>query len=73
MFRGDQIELLPVPWAEGLVRERELTLQPGYYAVSATLLPGQFFPPSCRDYLRPLRDRQPMARVANSIYIYRVD
>ena len=71
-LRDDQVELLPVPWGEGMVPTPELVLRPGYYAVSATLLPGQFFPPSRRDYFRPLRNLRPLAMVADSIYIYRI-
>jgi hypothetical protein len=73
LFRRDQIEPMPLPWKEKVVAERVVNLQPGYYAVSATLLPGQFFPEPWRDYLRPFRDRRPIARVANSIYIYRIE
>jgi hypothetical protein len=73
LFRGSEIELVPLPWHERVVAERVLNLHPGYYAVSATLLPGQFFSEPWRDYLRPFRDRRPIARVANSIYIYRIE
>jgi hypothetical protein len=71
-FDQRQIELLPLPWGEGQVKQREIPLRGGYYAVSATLLPGQFFPPAYRDYLRPLRQRKPTDVIAHSIYVYRL-
>lgn len=45
---------------------------PGYYAVSATLLPGHFFAPEYRDYFRFFRDRRPFAKAGYSIFLYYV-
>jgi hypothetical protein len=67
-----QVEPVMVPWSEGMVPEKKLPLRPGYYAVSATLLPGHFFPPGQRDYFDGLRRRIPDAIIGNSIYFYHV-
>jgi hypothetical protein len=71
-FRAEQVEPVLVPWSKGMLPDKELSVRPGYYAVSATLLPGQFFPPEQRDYFAPLRRRRPAAIIANSIYLYHV-
>jgi hypothetical protein len=72
-FSRQMIEGVPVPWSEGAVKERELQMRTGYYAISATLLTGQFFPPSQRDYFKSFRRLRPAAILAHSIYLYKVD
>jgi hypothetical protein len=68
-FPENQVELVAPPWADSLVNSRQLVPQPGYYAISASLLPGQFFEPKYRDYFGAFRRMQPVAKVADSIYI----
>jgi hypothetical protein len=71
-FPEDRLELVAPPWADSLVNSRQLVPQPGYYAISASLLPGQFFEPKYRDYFAAFRRMQPVAKVADSIYMYKV-
>ncbi len=46
---------------------------PGYVAVSATLASGVYFSGSSRTLYRPLLEREPVARIGYSIFVYRVD
>ncbi len=71
-FEEDEVELVAPPWSAELAPQPRLTPRPGWYAISATLLPGQFFEPRFRDYYRAFRRARPVARAGNSIYIYRV-
>jgi hypothetical protein len=72
-FNDRQIDPLTPPWNAELAQGRtRLTPAPGYYAVSATLLSGQFFPPGYRDYFGAFRELTPIARAGESIFIYRV-
>jgi len=43
---------------------------PGYVAVSATVLDAVY---SDRDFYKPLRDKEPVARIGNSIFVYWID
>ena len=45
--------------------------EPGYYAVSAALLSGQFFKPRYHDYYKAFRDRKPFAKCGYSIFLYK--
>ena len=71
-FDDKRLEVVAPPWspeqAQGLVFQPE----PGYYAVSATLLPGHFFDRRYRDYFRVFREMTPIARAGYAIYIYKV-
>jgi hypothetical protein len=72
-FTDERLERIAPPWgdewAQGLVYQP----QPGWYAISATLLPGHFFAPKYRDYYRYFRERRPSAYAGYSIYLYRVE
>ncbi len=46
---------------------------PGYVAVSATILQGPYFTEAGRQFYKPLREREPVAKVGRSIYVYRVE
>ena len=73
-FRGYEVEILPPPWAEHLVKSDRLVPEPGhYYAISPTLLPGQFFNAKFRDYYAHFRNLQPVARPGHAIAVYRID
>jgi hypothetical protein len=72
-FRDGEALGVPVPWSEGMVKEKMVRLEPGYYAVSATLLSGQFFPPPQRNYFDPLANRHPVAVIGHSIHLYKVE
>ena len=73
-FNDEQVECVRPPWnAETALGRTSMALEPGYYAVSATLISGQFFPPEYRDYYAAFRRMQPVARAGNSIFIYRLD
>ena len=69
-LRRDQVEELPPPWEASFVDGTVYRPQPGYYAVSASLLPGHFFEPEYRDYFRVFREAKPIGRAGYSIYIY---
>ena len=68
----DKVEVKAPPWGPALVSETRLRPEPGIYAISATLLPGHFFPPEYRDYFQWFREREPIARAGYSIFIYEV-
>ena len=46
---------------------------PGYVAVSATCLQGAYLSEAGRSFYLPLLEREPVARVGNSIFVYRVE
>ncbi len=71
-FGENEVELVAPPWDDKLALGRRLTPKPGYYAISASLLPGHFFAPKYRDYYAAFREIQPVARAGDSIYIYRI-
>ncbi len=59
------------PWGPEHARGTQLRPEPGYWAVSVSLLSGHLFAPEYRDYFAAFREREPVARAGNSIYIYR--
>lgn len=72
-FRENQLEVIAPPWSDDLTGGHvRLKPEPGYYAISANLLPGHFFERKYRDFYRAFRDRQPIATAGYSIYIYRI-
>jgi hypothetical protein len=66
------VETLAAPWGPNLVQGTKPQIEPGLYAVSATLLPGHFFAKEYRDYFQYFRERTPDARAGYGIFIYRV-
>jgi hypothetical protein len=70
-FRNDQIEWINPPYGGSRPASRRLEPTPGVYAISATLLTGQFADPPYRDYYAAFRAKQPVAYAGHSIYIYR--
>ncbi len=68
----ERVQMMPIPWSPGHVKEDVFTPQPGLYAVSASLLTGQLFERRFKDYMRRFREMSPEAIVGGSIYIYRV-
>ncbi len=60
------------PWGEDLVKSERFAPAPGYYAISATLLTGQFFPERFRGYFGAFLAREPIAKAGYSIFIYRI-
>ncbi|MBI4904885.1 MAG: glycosyltransferase family 39 protein [Acidobacteria bacterium] len=69
---GKLIEWLAPPWSPSLVSGTRLEPEPGYYAISATLLTGQLFAPEYRDYFAAFRNRKPVAKAGYSIFIYEI-
>ncbi|MBM3795147.1 MAG: hypothetical protein FJW31_14000 [Acidobacteria bacterium] len=67
-----RLETIAPPWNEALAQGERFLPQPGYYAVSATLLTGQYFAPKYRDYYEAFREMKPVAKAGYSIFIYRV-
>lgn len=71
-FREDQIEVLPPPWGPEMAKGAVYQPEPGFYAVSANLIPGHMFEPQYRDYYRAFQALEPVAKAGYSIYIYYV-
>jgi hypothetical protein len=72
-FKGNEIEVLTPPWSEQHVKSDRLAPEPGhYYAISLTLLPGQFFSARFRDYYAHFRDLEPVAVPGHAIAVYRI-
>jgi hypothetical protein len=67
-----RIEPLAPPWNDKLATGSHIVPEPGYYAISATLLTGQLFQPRYRDYFRAFRDAKPIAKAGYSIFLYKV-
>ncbi|HTM51149.1 MAG TPA: hypothetical protein VL285_20780, partial [Bryobacteraceae bacterium] len=72
-FDERQIELIAPPWSAELTKGRT-RFEPasGYYAISGTLLTGQYFAPPYRDYYSVFRGMQPVGQAGGSIFIFRV-
>jgi hypothetical protein len=72
-FDTNQIDLITPPWSAALVNGRKrLEAAPGCYAISGTLIAGQYFAPEYRDYYAVFRGMQPVHQVGGSIFIFRV-
>jgi hypothetical protein len=70
-FPDNQVTSIPLPWNLSLTSGRtRYDPAPGLYAISATALTGQHFPPELRDYFAPFRSLRPRAVIANSIFVY---
>lgn len=68
----DRFELIAPPWSDDLVKSTKVPLEPGYYAISATLITGQFFADKYLDYFAAFRSMRPIAKAGYSIFVYRV-
>ncbi len=68
-LREDEVVWIQPPY--GALPEKQYQPGPGLYAISSSLLTGQFFATEWRDYYKAFRDRKPIAYAGNSIYIYR--
>jgi hypothetical protein len=71
-FTDRQMTLMPPPWSEDLVEGTALQPKTGYWAISATLLPGHFFNAKYRHYFEAFRKMERIGMAGYSIYIYRV-
>jgi hypothetical protein len=72
-FAPGTIEYLTPPWTEQPDTPERLVPAKGWYAISASLLPGHFFVPKFRDHYSEFRQRKPVAIAGGSIFIYRVE
>ena len=73
-FGHDEVEVIAPPWSESLVTSDRLIPEPGaWYAISPTLLPGQFFAPRFKDYYAAFRTLEPVARPGYSIFVYHIE
>ena len=72
-FEPGVIELIAPPWSQQLVQSERLQPEPGWYAISATLLPGHFFAPEYQHFYADFWNRRPVATPGGSIFIYRVE
>jgi len=71
-FREDQIEIVVPPWGREWATGAVYKPEPGFYAISANLIPGHMFGPQYRDYYRAFRQMEPIAKAGHSIHIYYV-
>lgn len=71
-FRTDQVEWIAPPYGGSRPPVPKLQPIPGIYAISATLITGQFADAPHRDYYAAFRSKQPIAYAGHSIYIYRI-
>lgn len=67
------IEGIAPPWSDDLVKSTVCPVSAGYYAISASMLTGQYFAPKYRDYFAPFRKMKPIAKAGYSIWIYKVE
>lgn len=65
-FRG-----VAPPWDPRLAPTKRLDPQPGYWAISASLLTGHLFASEFRDYYQAFREATPVAKAGYSIFIYK--
>ena len=72
-FSEEQAEIIAPPWTDRWVTASPLAPEPGIYAISASLLPGYWFKPQYRNYYSAFWTMTPIARVGNSIYVYKVE
>jgi hypothetical protein len=72
-FPPGRVEFLVPPWNDRVTGAHRLKPEPGWYAISASLLPGHFFLPEYREYYAEFRARKPVAVAGGSVFIYRVD
>ncbi|NWF85371.1 MAG: glycosyltransferase family 39 protein [Bryobacteraceae bacterium] len=66
------MQTLAPPWSDDMVSSTRFVPEPGYYAISATLLTGQFFVEKYRDYYSCFRRMKPIAKAGYSIWIFLV-
>jgi len=71
-FAENEIELIPPPWEDKYAKGMKWEPEPGYYAISASLLPGFLFQTKYADYYENFRNMQPIGKPGNAIYIYKV-
>ncbi len=69
-FQPGEVELEPSPWTPEKLDTKTYVPKPGIYAVSASLLSGQYYPPVFRTYLHYFRQREPDDRVGYGMFIY---
>lgn len=73
-FEPGQVEMIPPPWSASLVKSDRLVPEPGvWYAISPTVIPGQFFEPRFQDYYAAFRVLEPVARPGYAIFVYHMD
>lgn len=71
-FEDSYLIRVAPPWSEQWAKGDRYVPAPGYYAISANLLPGHFFQPRYRDYYAAFRSMQPIHRAGTSILVYHV-
>lgn len=68
----DVIDPVAPPWSDEYITSKSYRPKPGLYAISGTLLTGQFFREEYRNYFAEFRRRRPVGKAGHSIWIYRV-
>jgi hypothetical protein len=64
---------LAPPWTDEFAASPVFHPEPGYYAISVTLLPGHMFEERYRKYYSAFWKLKPVARAGYSIYLYKID
>ncbi len=72
-FTDKEMELIPPPWEAKYARGEKWVPEPGYYAISASLIPGFLFQTKYKDYYENFRKMEPIGRPGHAIYVYKVD
>lgn len=71
-FRHGQMQMLPLPWSAKSAPPQASTAR-GWYAISATLLPGHLFEPAQRQHFAAFLRRRPVAILGGSMFVYFVE
>ena len=72
LFTDREIDVIPPPWGPDLVHSDQLRPEPGYYVISANLLPGHMFAPRFRNYFSAFRQLRPLRILGSSLYVYQI-
>jgi hypothetical protein len=74
-LESSRFDLSMPPWNDTDTKGRtSLTPERGrYYAISASLLPGNLFRPEYRDWYREFWNLEPIATPGGSIFVYRIE
>jgi hypothetical protein len=72
-FRPGGFEHIPLPWSNEGTTALRLEPRPGWYAISAPLLPGQLFRPRHREFFAAFQHLKPYDVPGGSILLYRID
>ncbi len=72
-FSDTEVEPLAPPWSDDVASGLVYRPEPGYYAISVTLLPGHMFEPRYQNYYSAFWGRTPIAQAGHSIYLFKIE